>query len=336
VGRRAHPWSVKATAGALVAAALLTRRPGRADQSDRADQPDQSDRADPVEPGAGRRAVAIVRTTARSAADDRITGLAAEVAFFGVLAMFPALIAVAAVVGSLDVLVDRSVEDDVRRQVLEWLETFLTAEASGVIEAVDTLFRENNGGTFTIAFLAAAFAASRGTNALMRALAIVHGRPDARSFVRRRLVAFVLIVATVVAIAAVTAAFVVGPLLGRGRDIADSLGLGSAFVTFWQWFRVPAVFLAVVAWAALVLHLAPDGHGRWRFDLPGALLAGVLWLVATGGLQLYLSVAGGTNEIFGILGGILVVLLWLYLLSAALLVGAEFNAALVHHTGARP
>lgn len=273
----------------------------------------------------------------RASINDRITGLAAEVAFFGILALFPALIALAAAVGSLDAVFGEGVAEDTRRQVLDWLRSFLSNEAAGVVDAVDTLFRRASGGTFTVASIVALLTASRGTNALMRALAIVHERPDARSFFRRRLVALVLLVATVVAITIVTAAFVVGPLFGRGEAIADRFGFGSTFVTLWEWFRFPMVFAAIIAWAAVVLHLAPDDYPQWRFDIPGAVLTAVLWLAATGALRLYLAIAGTFNQVFGILSGLLIVLVWLYLLALSLLFGAELNSALSgHHRPVRP
>ncbi len=86
-------------------------------------------------------------------------------------------------------------------------------------------------------------------------------------------------------------------------------------------------FLVLVGWAAVVFHSVPHAHAGWRAHFGGAALTGALWLMASGGLRLYLQLFGG-NPVFGVLGGALVVLLWMYLLSLALLLGAELNAVL--------
>ena len=75
-----------------------------------------------------------------------------------------------------------------------------------------------------------------------------------------------------------------------------------------------------------VFHIAPDHHTPWRWDLPGALLTGVLWILFSGGFRLYLEVAQSGNEIFGVLGGALIVLLWFWVLALAALLGGELNA----------
>ena len=119
-----------------------------------------------------------------------------------------------------------------------------------------------------------------------------------------------------------------GPLLGRGHRVADVVGLGEGFAVFSDAFRWPVVFVVIVLWTSTVFHLGPDHDTPWRWDLPGAGVASVGWAFVSVGLRLYLEVAGETNQVLGSLGGALIVLLWLYLLGAALLAGAEVNAVL--------
>jgi membrane protein len=122
---------------------------------------------------------------------------------------------------------------------------------------------------------------------------------------------------------------VVGPAFGRGEELADRLGLGSAFVTFWDWVRLPVVVVMLVLWAATVFHVAPNHSTPWRADLPGAVLTTVLWALGAVGFRLYLDLAAGSDSaVFGALGGAVVLLLWLYVMGLALLTGAELNSSL--------
>lgn len=256
---------------------------------------------------------------------DRITGLAAEVAFFWLLAVFPAALATAAALGSLELVVGRGLAGEAEAAVLEALRDVLTDRASGTIEAVEALFDQGDAGTATIGLLTALWAASRGFLAVIRALDVVHHLEERRSYGRQRAVALGLALGSVVTAAAILAVLVLGPLLGNGRDVADAVGLGAAFATGWDLLRWPLAAAALVGWAATVLHVAPSHQTLWRRDLPGAVLAGACWAVLTVGLRLYLQLAPGANVVLGLLGGPLIVLLWLYLLAIGLLVGGELN-----------
>lgn len=257
-----------------------------------------------------------------------MSGLAAEVAFFGVLSLFPALLALAAALGFAGHLLGPDVADAAQQQIVDWLTTFLTDRASGTVDAVRHLFDQESGDVLTFALLASVWSASRGTSAVIRAVAVIHEVEDRRSWWRRRAVGLVLLVASVIAIAAALAMFVLGPLLGFGRAAANQFGFGDVYAAAWSLVRYPLALVVIAAWAALVYHLAPDEDRSWRADLPGAVFTAFGWLAASFALRLYVLVAGGGNQVFGVLGGALIVLVWLYLLANALLLGAELNAAL--------
>ena len=160
---------------------------------------------------------------------------------------------------------------------------------------------------------------------MIRAMAIVYDTGENRPWWRIRLLAIALSLGTVLVVAVLLSMLVVGPLLGRGQDVADAIGLGPAFATAWNWLRVPAAAGVLIAWAATVFHVSTNHPTRWRSDLPGALLAAVLWIIESIAFRLYLAIAGDGNQVFGVLGGALVLLVWLYLLAAALLLGGELN-----------
>lgn len=264
---------------------------------------------------------------------DRVTGLAAEVAFFSLLSVFPGLLTIAAGLGALDSLFGSALLARAQQQVITVLETFLTDKAAGTAEAVEALFEGGSGGVFTFGVVAALWAATRGMSTVMRTVAQIYDVEDTRSAVRTRLVAVGLAVASMVLIVVTLTALVVGPLFGAGRHVARWLGAADVYGAVWEWTGVPVAFLALLVWAAAVFHAVPHHHVGWRQHVGGAALTGTLWLLVSAGFRLYLQLFGG-NPVFGILGGALVVLVWLYLLSLALLLGAELNAALAERAAA--
>jgi len=265
--------------------------------------------------------------------DDRVTGLAAEIAFFAILGLFPALLALAGALGWLDVIAGADTADRVQDAVIDALQRVLTDEASGLIDSAERLFAESNPGLFTVGLVTSVWSASRGFSAIIDALDSVYDLEEGRPYLRRRGLALALAAGTVVVFALVLGMVVIGPLFGTGADVADGIGLGSEFATFWDWARWPTVALAMVLWAATIFHLAPNHRTPWRWDLPGAVLTAVLWGVVSVGLRLYLAVAPGADQVLGTAGGVLITLLWLWLLALGLLLGGEVNALLAVHHG---
>ena len=269
--------------------------------------------------------------------DDRVSGLAAEVAFFGLLALFPGFIAVAAALGSLETLIGAEAATEARESVVSFLERVLTSEASETIVAVQSLFEEQSTGLLTFGLLGALWAMSRGFAAVINALDVVYDLEERRSYLRLRGLSLVFSLLTVVVAAVMLAMIVVGPLLGTGHDVAAELGFGDSFVTFWTLFRWPVTIVVLIIWATALFHFAPNHRTPWRWDLAGAVVASVAWLATTIGFRSYLAFAGGANQVFGALGGALIVLVWLYVLAIGMLVGGEVNAILAaRHRIPRP
>ena len=259
---------------------------------------------------------------------DRVTGLAAELAFFGVLALFPGLLAVTAALGSLGALIGADAAAEVRDEVVAFLQRVLTDRASDTVDAVRSLFEEGSPGLLTFGLVATVWTASRGVAALMNALHVVYDLDERRSYLRQRGVAVVFSVLTFLVAAVLLSMVVIGPALGSASALAADLGFGDGFITFWSVLRWPFVVLVLVAWATALYHVAPNHRTPWRWDLTGAVAATAFWLLATLGLRGYLAVAAGANRVFGSLGGALIVLIWLYLLALGVLIGGEINAIL--------
>ena len=263
----------------------------------------------------------------------RVGGLSAEIAFFGLLGLFPAVLVFAAALGYLDVVIGAGAAADTEEWLLDRVgETF--GSDNTLRETVEELFDRSNAGLITAGIVVTLYASSRGFTAVVGALDVTYGHEHRRSWYSTRAMGFVLTLFTVLVASLVAAMVVVGPLFGGGEEIAERLGAGSAFTTAWDWFRWPVVFVVVVCWAAAIYHFAPRRRTPWRTDLPGAVVGTVWWLVVSLGFRAYLDVAsGGVNAVLGLLGGALSLLIWLYLLAMGLLVGAEINSILNERRG---
>lgn len=161
---------------------------------------------------------------------------------------------------------------------------------------------------------------------LMQGLTRAYDVKDERGFVRKRLVAFLIVLALVASAALVVGLLILGPHLERWLGSA----LGAPGVTAWTWWTAqwPLLFAALSVAFAAILFLGPDVEERnWKAALPGALVAVVVWLAASGGFALYAANFGSYNKSWGTLSAVVITLVWLWLTSAALLFGAEVNSA---------
>ena len=264
---------------------------------------------------------------------DRVGGLAAEIAFFAVLAVFPAVIVLSSALGAADSVLGEDAASDMERWVLDQVERVF-GEDNSLADTVADLFEGGYTGVFTVGVLLSVYAASRGFVAVVRALDVAYDHEHLRGWWSTRLVGLGLTVLTLVVVAVLTALIVVGPLFGTGADVADDLGMGSGFAALWDWLRWPVVVVVLVSWAATVYHVAPNHRSPWRHELPGSVLATVWWVVVSLGFSTYLALASsGANAVFGLLGGALGLLLWMYLMAMGLLVGAEVNSLLAIRAG---
>lgn len=270
----------------------------------------------------------LVREVVNKADRDRLLGLAAESAFFAVLTLFPALLVVAAVLGQLGNFIGEQNALRVEQAVVDFLDRLLTDTASGAISTVEDLFRTGTN-TLTIATLLALASLSTAFSTLVNTVNIAYDVPETRGWWRRRWMGLWLGFGSVLTGAVAVTLLVIGPIFGRAQGAVARIGLGPEYEFLWSYLRWPVAFGALVLWATTMDHLMPNRRTRWRYDLPGGLLTALLWLAASYGLNLYLELAVTSSPIFGALGGGLILMTWFYLLSVALLAGAELNAILL-------
>lgn len=293
---------------------------------------------------AGHNPWALPVRLARSAAEDRVPGLAAEMAFFGLLALVPLLVAVGTGLGALEGLFGPERVEGVQESVVG-----LLARVVGPRLADDTLaplvrglLSQERGGLALTGLAIALYLASRVVGVALFALDVAYDVPTGRGALTRRLLGVVYAALGVVVVLLTFALAIGGPLLGSGEALAGRLGYGDAFALAWKVGRWPVLVVVVVAFFVLVYRLGPNVAHRWRDCLPGAVLGLVLWLGVSLGLRLYLQLTGGVQaasfdpeqEALAAAGrmvsALIALVLWIYLSAMAMLVGGEFNAELAH------
>ena len=290
-------------------------------------------------PGAGRLSGlwAIAKRLFWNQFNDRVGGLAAEISFFAMLSVFPALLVLAAALGSLEDVVGNDLAVRAETLVLGFLNRILTDEASGAVDAIRGLFEQRRTSLITFASLFAVYGVTRAFAAVINGLDVTHGTREKRSPIRFWSTALALALGSLVATVLLLGVVVIDPLLGGVHGLAERIGLGSEAATAWTWLRWPVAFLLLGGWATALYHFAPYPRTRWRHDVAGAALASVLWLAVSFGFSTYLRVAAAANPVLSVLGGGVILLIWGYLLALGLLMGGELNAILAGRgSGDRP
>jgi len=245
-----------------------------------------------------------------------------------VLSLFPGLLLMAAALGSLDRLVGATVAERSEAAVVRFLSEVLTDRASGVVAAVHDLFERERGGLMTTALLLGLWVLMRGFAAVIRALDRIYGQRERRGLLELAVTQLGFALGSIAAGALLLSMLVVGPLFGHGPALAARLGLGGLFGFAWSWLRGPLAIALLIVWSATLYRWGPSGGSPWKRGLPGALGAALMWVGVSIGFRTYLHTIGAMNQVFGVLGGGLILLVWLYLLNLALLLGAALNVVM--------
>ena len=266
--------------------------------------------------------VGTARGVVKESVTDDVTGLAAELAYRFFLALFPFVIMLAALSGFIaDAL---GVENPTERIVDNFASTLPPDTASVLERQINEVITNKNVGLISIGLLGALWAAGGGMGALIKALNRAYDVPETRPFWKRTLLALGM---TLSAGVAVMAAFII--LVGAGawgEEIAGWFGADRAFTVALMVVRWPIALLLIMAAVALLYRIAPNIDQKFHLVSAGAVLFALVWLPATFAFSIYVSNFGSFNATYGALGGVVVLLLWFYVSSVVLLVGAELNA----------
>jgi membrane protein len=268
----------------------------------------------------------ILRRTAVEIYEDNCLGLAAALAYYFFLALFPAMLALVALASffPLERLVPRLIES---------AGPLMPPDVLAIVsEQLEKIGQGNHGGLLTFGFLAALWSSSAAVMAITDALNRAYDVEEARPWWRTRITAILLTVALALFILVSFALVLLGPTLAE--RLAGYVGAGPAAAWVWSALRWPIVFAIIASAVGLVYYFAPDVEQEWVWLTPGSLVATVMWILASLGFRYYIVNFGNYTETYGAIGGVIVLLLWLYISGLAILAGAELNAEIEHTSSA--
>jgi membrane protein len=246
--------------------------------------------------------------------------MAAALAYYFVLSLFPALIFLSAVVAYLPV-------PDLFNQALALLARFLPADAMGLVQRVLADVISPNKGTFlSLGILGTLWAASGGFAAMIEALNIAYDVRDDRPFWKTRPLAVGLAFLTGALLLIALSVMVVGPRFGEW--LAGKVHLSGLFVLLWPFIHWTIAIGFTILAVEVLYFLAPNVKQRLRATLPGAVVAVSCWIALSYLLGIYFRHFGNFNKTYGTLGAAVALMIWLYWTGFAMLVGAELNEEL--------
>ena len=255
---------------------------------------------------------------------DNLSLVAAGVAFYALLAIFPALAAIVSIYGLV-------ADPQTVEQQLAATSEVLPADARSIIE--EQLTRVTSGASAALSLgaifslLLALWSANKGTQSLITALNIVYDEEEKRGFVRLTLVSLALTLGVILFVIVGLAAIAALPAL------LGNLGLPEDIQRLASWLRWPILGIGFVIGLAIFYRFAPSrDEPRWRWVSWGAVLATVLWLIGSALFSWYVSNFGSYNETYGSIGAVVVLMMWFWLSALIVLLGAELNAEMEHQT----
>jgi len=266
--------------------------------------------------------VATLKRTFKEFKADNLTDWAAALTYYGVLAMFPAVIALISILG----LVGHSAT----QPLINNLGTLAPGEAQKIFtSAIEGLqkSRSSAGILFIVGIGGALWSASGYVAAFMRASNAIYEIDEGRPFWMTAPVRLVVTITMLLLLA--VSAFAVVVTGGLATQVGNLLGVGSTAVTAWDIAKWP-VLLIVISFMFSILYWASPNvkHPGFRWLSPGGVLAVVVWLIASGLFALYVANFGSYNKTYGALAGVIIFLVWLWISNIAILLGAELNAEL--------
>jgi membrane protein len=263
----------------------------------------------------------MLRRTIGAAKKDGITDAAAALAYYAFLAI-PAALLVA--LGLFSLLAGQNAIST----VLDKVGTVTPREVVVLLDQALTRAEQNrNGGVamIVVGLALALWTATGAMGAVMRAMNRAYGLEETRGFVRQRLIALAMVAAALVAFLLAFGLLVLGPHLSGW--IGQLLGIEHEIGWIWWAGQWPLLLGGLFCCFAAMLYLGPNlDPSRWRLLTPGAIVAVILWLIASGGFSLYVAMFASYQKTWGSLAAVVIMLVWLWLGGLALLFGAELNA----------
>ncbi|MFJ6755388.1 YihY/virulence factor BrkB family protein [Streptomyces sp. NPDC091273] len=263
---------------------------------------------------------AVLRGTVKEFKDDELADRAAALTYYGVLALFPALLVLVSLLGLAG--------ESATEQVLENLQKLAPGSARDVItDAVQQLQGHSGVGSLlaVVGLVVAVWSASGYIAAFIRTSNAVYDMPEGRP-VWKVLPLRLALTVTLMVLACASALIVV--FSGSfARQAGTALGIGDTALTVWSIAKWPVLVLLVTIMIAILYWAAPNAKGRgFKWVTPGSLLALAIWMAASAGFAFYVANFASYNKTYGTLAGVIVFLVWLWITNLAILLGLEFDA----------
>lgn len=264
--------------------------------------------------------VAVLKGTLKEFQDDELTDRAAALTYYGVLALFPALLVLVSLLG----IAGESATDE----VLNSMQQLTPGSARDIImDAVEQL--RGNGGIGSVmavlGLVLAVWSASGYVAAFIRSANAVYDMPEGRPIWKVLPVRFG--VTLLLMVLAVLSALIVVFTGGIAREAGAALGIGDTALTVWSIAKWPVLVLLVTSMIAILYWAAPNAKVKgFRWISPGSFLALLIWLAASAGFAFYVANFGSYNKTYGTMAGVIVFLVWLWISNLAILLGLQFDA----------
>jgi len=265
----------------------------------------------------------VLRRTFDEFQSDNLSDWAAALTYYSVLALFPMLIVLVALLGlvgqgdTIDTLI-RSLD----RAGLQGVANSINRPLHNVV-----MHKGGAGALLGFALVGSLWSASGYVGAFMRAANAIYDVDEGRPFWKRRPLQVVLTLGMVLLLALVSLALVLTGALAVA--VGDAIGVGRNAVKAWNIAKWPGLLIVVMTMFALLYYIAPNvRQPRFRWVTPGGILGVILWVAASAGFGIYIANLGSYDRTYGTLASVIVFLVWLWITNLALLLGAEFDAEL--------
>ena len=262
----------------------------------------------------------VLKRTIKEFKRDNLTDWAAALTYYGILSIFPAIIALVSILGLIGSSAIQPLLDNIGKVAPGPAKDIFTS-------AIQNLQKDQGaaGVLFIVGLAGALWSASGYVAAFMRASNAIYdieeGRPIWKALPTRIGTTVVLVVLlAVVAVSVVLTG-------GLAKQVGNVIGVGDSAVSVWNIAKWPVLLLIVSFMFAFLYWAAPNvKHPKFSLISPGGILAVVIWLIASAAFAFYVANFGSYNKTYGSLGGVIIFLVWLWISNIAVLLGAEFNA----------
>jgi len=263
-----------------------------------------------------------LKRTVREFKEDELADRAAALTYFGVLAIFPAILALVSVLGLVGASATQPLVDNLGKVAPGPAKEIVTTAVTNLQKSQAT-----GGVLFIVGLAGALWSASGYVAAFMRASNAIYEIEEGRPFLKKGLVR--LGVTVVLGVLLAVSALAVVLTGGLAEQVGRLLGIGQSAVTVWEIAKWPVLLLIVSFMFAVLYWASPNvKQPGFRWLSPGGLLAVVVWVLASAAFAFYVANFGSYNKTYGTLGGVIIFLVWLWLSNIAVLLGAELNAEL--------